>query len=356
MTSSPLVSERAVSRLMGAAHDPSTLAQALSDVLRAEGTVNVMDVMHNNPVHLAAEDPQRFPGALQIFLDAGVDFSLADKSSGNTPLHRAAENGQLKSIDRLVLAGAALAVRNAKGKTPLALALCGGQGEGLSIRLNLNLGPQSLERIQAAKALLDRPEWVSSTSWNDQLESIFDSPVWERSSRDPYSTVLQELLDKVVAVGRQDPATADAVPSILAAGAAEVVRRNQPLAKFYAFLRAGADVVNPVVFKGPFEKFRTDQPSLPLIYWIALSAVELGSASDAKLQMEAWSDHGGRWPPPSDPGNPLALIRSRMEALSAHRQEECKGLLQWMEAASRQQRLTKTLETMEPSEPPRPRF
>ena len=76
---------------------------------------------------------------------AGKKYAWTPDHTGATPLHRAAEAGHAKTIDRLIQAGADLDAQDWKGRTPLHRAVENGLADSTSTLLKHGANPQQLD-------------------------------------------------------------------------------------------------------------------------------------------------------------------------------------------------------------------
>ena len=76
---------------------------------------------------------------------AGKKYAWTPDHTGATPLHRAAEAGHAKTIDRLIQAGADLNAQDWKGRTPLHRAVENGSADSTSTLLKHGANPQQLD-------------------------------------------------------------------------------------------------------------------------------------------------------------------------------------------------------------------
>ena len=68
------------------------------------------------PLHLAAENGE--VDALWLLGEHGVDLNAQD-SKGRTPLHRATYEGQVDAAEALIVLGASIKIKTKSGKDPL---------------------------------------------------------------------------------------------------------------------------------------------------------------------------------------------------------------------------------------------
>ena len=92
-------------------------------------TVNLRDAMGATPLIQASA--LGLEGAVRALLARGARQELRHEETGSTAMHAAAAGGHAGTVDLLRAApgaGAALAVRDAGGRTPLECAAAGGHG------------------------------------------------------------------------------------------------------------------------------------------------------------------------------------------------------------------------------------
>jgi cytohesin len=114
--------------------------QAVTEVLLAnKAEVNVSDkYMKNTPLHLAAEGGQL--KIIQMLLAAGANPN-AENKTGQTPLSFAAKSVSLEAMKMLLGAGVNPNVENNQERTPLSFAVESGSLEALKMLLNAKANP-----------------------------------------------------------------------------------------------------------------------------------------------------------------------------------------------------------------------
>lgn len=85
-------------------------------------SVNMTDVNGQTPLMLSAYKVIG-PEPTGFLLKFNPSLSVVDKTHQNTPLHWAVAAGNVSAVDKLLEAGSSLDIRNAKGETPLDMAL-----------------------------------------------------------------------------------------------------------------------------------------------------------------------------------------------------------------------------------------
>ncbi|KAL4458684.1 hypothetical protein ABPG75_013549 [Micractinium tetrahymenae] len=125
--------------------------------------LNLPDLLGNTPLHLAAEgshleaarlliqagasldmqnrDPSKYAAGNWSVRTKDLEFAIPVPSLHQTPLHIAAEAGDLEMMQLLVQAGALLDLRDASGSTPLHLALEAQDERALALLLRAGASP-----------------------------------------------------------------------------------------------------------------------------------------------------------------------------------------------------------------------
>jgi ankyrin repeat protein len=103
--------------------------------------------------HALVHEP-RFddPATVQTLIARGAQVNVRRDSDGLTPLHRAAANGLVQSMQRLLAAGADVRARDAQGRTPLIWAVS--EGRSAALRLLLSRGGSAGDSDQDGKTAL----------------------------------------------------------------------------------------------------------------------------------------------------------------------------------------------------------
>ncbi|XP_053358778.1 cyclin-dependent kinase inhibitor 2A [Clarias gariepinus] len=109
--------------------DELTSAAAVGDtvlarlLLRNGADVNRANRFGRTPVQVMMMGSESMASLL---LSQGANPNMADASTGSTPLHDAAREGFLRTVELLVRAGADITILDYSGQTPAQLALQGG--------------------------------------------------------------------------------------------------------------------------------------------------------------------------------------------------------------------------------------
>jgi uncharacterized protein len=102
-------------------------AAATRELLAAGADVNARSANPFSVLPIHSATTGNHDDVVAVLIDAGADVN-ARQRHGWTPLHGAAQNGSLVSVDRLLAAGANPAARNDDGTSALELARTGGHG------------------------------------------------------------------------------------------------------------------------------------------------------------------------------------------------------------------------------------
>jgi ankyrin repeat protein len=115
---------------------------------------NARDAMGSTALFHALVHEPRFddPATVQTLIARGAQVNVRRDSDGLTPLHRAAANGLVQSMQRLLAAGADVRARDAQGRTPLIWAVS--EGRSAALRLLLSRGGSAGDNDQDGKTAL----------------------------------------------------------------------------------------------------------------------------------------------------------------------------------------------------------
>ncbi|MGD2033553.1 MAG: ankyrin repeat domain-containing protein, partial [Bacteroidales bacterium] len=122
-------------------------AEAIKLIQEYGANANSIDSEGRLPLHNAAIN--RHPDVVRLLLGSTKNINLQENSLGNTPLHIAAINGDLKSVEQLIDAGAKPDLRNHVQKTPLEYAIQYGYTDVADYYVSNSLASE--ESLQAAK-------------------------------------------------------------------------------------------------------------------------------------------------------------------------------------------------------------
>lgn len=118
----------------------------------------------NSPIHLAAISP-KFGDLQQLLITADKSEIDASGELANTPLHLAAEFGNLEAFNSLLAAGADIYLKNIEGDTLLHSAVKGGNPQIVASLIDLGLDP--FEKNSEDKSSFD----ISRSLWNQEDEA-----------------------------------------------------------------------------------------------------------------------------------------------------------------------------------------
>ena len=90
--------------------------QEFTAAIRAGADLNARDMWGETPLHYAAMNG--YVDSINVLLEAGADVDAREGFIGNTPLHNAASCGHEEICKTLIRAGADLNARNKYGETP----------------------------------------------------------------------------------------------------------------------------------------------------------------------------------------------------------------------------------------------
>ncbi|MCG8697752.1 MAG: ankyrin repeat domain-containing protein [Bacteroidales bacterium] len=116
-------------------------------LLDYKANANVLDNSGRLPLHYAVREQK--PGSVQLLLPVTKKINIQEKHMGYTPLHMAAINGDVKTAQLLVAAGAKNNVKNNSQKTALDYAIKYGYTKTVALFAENNLA--SKEDIVSAK-------------------------------------------------------------------------------------------------------------------------------------------------------------------------------------------------------------
>lgn len=122
-----------------------SLRVPLAPALAAQANVMAKNSAGETPLHCAGRQSEDFIRALR---DAGADVNAVAGPSKSTPLHSAAERGEVSAIRALLRAGANVNAANASGDTPLMVAARAGRVELMDALLK---GGASVEATNKAQ-------------------------------------------------------------------------------------------------------------------------------------------------------------------------------------------------------------
>lgn len=114
------------------------------ELIKAGADVKVQDEDGHAPLHMSIS--LRYSAVTTALIARGVDISVRERHHGMTPLHVAAQTGQVSEVRRLLHYGANKDVRDNNGRTPLHHAITPNLGAPPVIQHLLTIGADALAR------------------------------------------------------------------------------------------------------------------------------------------------------------------------------------------------------------------
>lgn len=137
------------------------------ELLKAGADVKVQDDSGFTALHIAIALGR--PDMTAALINKGVDVSAREKTMGRTPMHIAAQSGQLNEVRRLMFHGADKNARDNNGRTPLHYAITRSRGAEAVARHLLDNGSDPLARDQHGVTPYD----IAHSQRDDRLVEMF---------------------------------------------------------------------------------------------------------------------------------------------------------------------------------------